>query len=250
MLFILTLCLIAASADVLGGLLTVFKKLGQKEMMIVMGLGTGFLLGATILDRLPDSMVELPTFAPLFIMIGYLFLLLINQFSAHHVHNQSQPSTIEGKSELIVKPKTALISFIGLLFHTFMDGVIIAGAFSMSRSTGILIFFAITMHKIPEGFSMATISLASGSTRKRAILTSTSLAMSTLAGAILTLQIGGINADIVKIFMAIATGTFLFVSTSDLIPAIKGHRRGILFVFIGVAIFYVSLLLIKHVGLA
>lgn len=121
----------------------------------------------------------------------------------------------------------------------------------MDRSTGILIFLAIAMHKIPEGFSMAAISLASGSTRKRALLTSSSLALSTLAGAIITLQIGVINANVVKVLMAIATGTFLFVSTTDMVPAIKGqHRLSIIYIFVGASIFYISLLLIKHVGIS
>lgn len=248
MWFVLLLCIVAAFADIIGGLLTVIKRLNQREMKIVTGLGTGFLLGATILDRLPNAMEELPTFAPLFIMIGYLLLLLINQFSSHHhLHNYNQ---LNEKHDSFVNHQSALVTFIGLLFHTFMDGVIIAGAFSLSRSTGILIFFAIAMHKIPEGFSMASISLASGSSRKRALLTASSLALSTLVGAVLTIQMGGINDYVVKILMAVATGTFLYVSTSDLVPALNGkYRGGILSVFIGVAVFYGTLLLITQIGL-
>jgi len=244
------LCIIAAFADVLGGALTVVKKLTEKNMMVIAGLGTGFLLGATILDRLPDAMEELPTLAPLFILIGYLLLLLIDQFGMRHLHDHAPSSTSGEAAHLAISRKSALISWMGLLFHTFMDGVIIAGAFSISKSMGILIFLAIAMHKIPEGFSMATISLASGSTRKRALLTAASLALSTLAGAVFTLLIGSVNAYTVKILMALATGTFLFISTTDMVPAIRGkHRLTILCVFIGVAVFYASLLLIKHVGL-
>jgi zinc transporter ZupT len=243
----LLLCLIAAFADVIGGALTVVKKLNPIEMMVITGLGTGFLLGATILDRLPDSMEELPTLAPLFIITGYLLLLLINQFSFHHIHKHND---LNDKKDSIINTKSAVITLIGLLFHTFMDGVIIAGSFTINHSMGILIFFAIAMHKIPEGFSMATISLASGSSRKRALLTSCFLALSTLMGAIFTLQIIEMNAYVIKIFMALATGTFLYVSTTEMVPAIRGQHRGaLLFVFIGVFIFYISLLLIKNVGL-
>ncbi len=256
MWFVLLLCVIAAFADVLGGLLTVFKRLKPNEVLIVTGLGTGFLLGATILDRLPDSMSELPETAPLYIIIGYLALLFVERYGAHkHAAvggDEHYALASHGhESHPIMNNKVALVSFIGLLFHTFMDGVIIAGAFSISRATGILIFFAIAMHKVPEGFSMATISLASGGTRKRALLTSSALAVSTMVGALVTLQVGTVDTDLVKILMALATGTFLFVSTTDMVPAIREQRSsGIVAMLIGVAIFYVSLLLIRYVGLS
>jgi zinc transporter ZupT len=260
MWFVLLLCVIAAFADVIGGLLTVLKPLKPNEMLIVTGLGTGFLLGATILDRLPDSISELPSTAPLYIIIGYLALLFFERFGAHKhtavgdaTLGSEEPFALASHSHAIptlIHRRAALISFIGLLFHTFMDGVIIAGAFSISRATGILIFFAIAMHKIPEGFSMATISLASGASRKRALLTSTALAVSTMVGALVTLQVGEVDTDVVKILMALATGTFLFVSTTDMVPAIREQRSSaIVSVLVGVAIFYVSLLLIRQVGL-
>lgn len=252
MWFILLLCIIAAFADVIGGALTIFKKLSQKEILIVTGLGSGFLLGATLLDRLPESIHELPNTAALYIVIGYLALLLIGQYTAHHhIDSIDHPSTdgVELAKPLI-NSKTALISFIGLLFHTFMDGVIIAGAFTLNSQTGFLIFLAIAMHKIPEGFSMATISLSAGTSRRRALLTSTGLAVSTLIGASLTLLIGDLSGQIVKILMALATGTFLYVSTTDMIPAIKDKQRSaVISVLIGVFVFYVSLQFITHFGL-
>lgn len=264
MMFILILCVIAAFADVIGGALTVFKQFNEQEIMIVTGLGAGVLLGATILDRLPQAMIAIPTTAPLYIIIGYLVLLIIEHYGggAHRGHDQSavtQANPIKVSSaqtahahthSTLMSSRAAFVSFVGLLLHTFMDGVVIAGAFTINRSTGVLIFFAITMHKIPEGFSMASISLAAGSSRWRALLTASALALSTLVGALLTLGVGAVNQQLVNIFMALATGTFLFVSTTDMIPAIRQRRTSPIFAAVlGVAVFYVSLLLIKHVGL-
>ncbi|WAH36550.1 ZIP family metal transporter [Alicyclobacillus dauci] len=247
MWFALILCLIAAFADVIGGAATVIKRLTSKEAMIVTGLGAGFLLGATVLDRLPDSMSELPNTAPLYIVVGYLLLLVIGQLTGKS-HDHGALSTSHG---VALSTKSAVVSFVGLALHTFMDGVIIAGAFTMSRSTGVLMFIAITMHKIPEGFSMATITLASGASRVRALLTSTGLAVSTMIGAVVTLELGSVDGSVVKILMALATGTFLYISTTDLIPAVKSQHRGVIAATVfGVAVFYVSLLLIKHVGLS
>ncbi|WP_067929140.1 ZIP family metal transporter [Alicyclobacillus shizuokensis] len=253
MWLIFLLCVIAAFADVIGGALTVFKRLTDKQAMLVTSLGAGFLLGATVLDRLPDAMDALPSTAPVCILAGYLSLLLIEKFGAGrqlHTHNHA-PGGLTGADAHLINPKAALVSFVGLLFHTFMDGVVIAGSFSISLSTGILIFLAIALHKIPEGFSMASISLAAGTSRKRAFLTALGLALSTILGAAVTLQMGTFGPSSVAVLMALATGTFLYVSTTDMIPAIRDRGpEAILPIIVGVAVFYVSLRLIQHVGLS
>lgn len=98
---------------------------------------------------------------------------------------------------------------------------------------------------------MATISLASGSTKARAFGTSSALAASTMVGALVTLEVGYISTMVVKIGMALATGSFLYVSASDLIPAVRHHSKlGIWAVVVGVIGFYLSLLLVSHVGLS
>jgi zinc transporter ZupT len=267
MWLVLLLSFAAAFADIIGGALTIFKKLNQKEIHIVTGLGTGFLLGATLLDRLPDAMTELPKTGALYITIGYLLLLAISKYSTHthevhvNVNEAGSPNSInrsdltsmeidEGKSVQLVTRQSALTSFISLLIHTFIDGVIIAGAFSINRSTGILIFLAITLHKIPEGFSIASIYLAAGRTRKRAILTSSGLALSTLIGALFTLELRHLDPQFIRVLMALATGTFLYISTSELVPTVQGKRLPILAVLVGVLLFGLSLLLVKHVGLS
>ena len=251
MWLILLLCIIASFADMIGGSLTVIKPYNQNQLHIITGLGIGFLLGATILDRLPDAMHELPETASLFIMIGYLSLFILDHFSLHFhgastVTESTLPSGHQNAKTLFVSSNAVLVTFIALLFHTFMDGVIIAGAYTMDASIGFLIFLAIALHKIPEGFSMAMISLASGHSRKRAFLTSVGLATTTMLGALVTLQFKELDAGLIKILMAFATGTFLFISTSGLVPVIKDHQKGAMVsVLIGVTFFYISLLLVK-----
>ncbi|WEG11858.1 ZIP family metal transporter [Pullulanibacillus sp. KACC 23026] len=260
MWLVLLLCFIAAIADVLGGALTVIKKFNQKEIFLITSLGTGFLLGATLLDRLPESLLDLPDTAPLYITIGYLILLVLSRLNHHHHGNTPIEANLSmdtfsdnhgsaHSKALIQNQKSVMASFLSLLFHTFIDGVIIAGAFTINESTGILIFLAITLHKIPEGFSMASLFLAAGSSRGRALLTSAGLALSTIIGAVVTLQLKTLDSHLINILMALATGTFLYISTSELIPVVRGRFQNLLAVVIGVVLFYGSLLLVKHVGL-
>ncbi|MCL6443894.1 MAG: ZIP family metal transporter [Alicyclobacillus sp.] len=244
---------VAAFADLFGGMLTVIRPLRGSKLVWMTGLGAGFLFGATVLDRLPSTMQVLPQSGALYITVGYLVLLLIDGWGMRtHVHvapAERESFAIE-HSPVLMSKQAMLLALVGLIVHTFMDGVVIAGAFSISRSTGILMFIAITLHKIPEGFSMGAISLASGTTRKSALLSSTALAVSTLLGAFITLQLGTADPYVVKVLMALATGTFLYISTSDMIPAVKEqHRQALFATVLGAAIFYGSLVLVTRVGL-
>jgi len=254
---------IAAFADVLGGALTVIRRLKQSQLYLVTALGTGFLLGATLLDRLPDALQSLPVRGPVYMVIGYLVIFAMDQLQkgshahAHPGHDERPTSTAgdgaatSAESTVKMSQSSGIAAFVALLVHTFMDGVIIAGAFTMNRAAGVLMFVAITLHKIPEGFSMATISLATSDSRRRAFASSAFLALSTMIGASLTVWFGAFDAPLVKIVMALATGTFLYISTTSLMPMVRDARspRAALLVCLGVAIFYVSLRLIVHAGL-
>ena len=50
-------------------------------------------------------------------------------------------------------------ALVGLSTHTFFDGVSIASGFLVSVPLGLLISCAVALHKIPEGFTVASIAL-------------------------------------------------------------------------------------------
>ena len=70
----------------------------------------------------------------------------------------------------------------GLVIHTFFDGIAIASGFIVSNWLGWVIFLAIFLHKIPEGFTIASVMLASGQSRRIAWGASMLLGAATLAG--------------------------------------------------------------------
>src|SRR6202042_1955154 len=71
-------------------------------------------------------------------------------------------------------------ALLGLVIHTFFDGVAIASGLLVSTSLGGIIFIAVFLHKIPEGFTVASLMLASGQSRKIAFLSSGMLGAATL----------------------------------------------------------------------
>jgi zinc transporter ZupT len=250
----------AGFADIIGGSIPVLRKLNSAQMLMMTAVGAGFLLGATVLDRLPDAMAQLPKWAPLYIVIGYLVLLLLDKYGHAHGPGVSlNPNEIDGNSlhnprasvDGAVARPSGMAMLIAMVIHTFMDGVVIAGSFGSGEAAGVLMFMAITLHKIPEGLSMATISLASGGTRRQAFSWSSLLGLSTVLGAALTLWLGQLDGTLVRVIMALATGSFLFISTTGLIPTIKDSddKRGVSMVVLGVVLFLVSLTAVKMTGL-
>jgi zinc transporter ZupT len=97
-----------------------------------------------------------------------------------------------------------------------------------------VIFVAIFLHKIPEGFTVASLMLASGQSRRAAFISSAILGGATLLGMGLMFVLRGAVADA----LPLSAGVTLYVAASDLIPEVNrepGVRMALL-VFLGVAI--------------
>ena len=123
------------------------------------------------------------------------------------------------------------------MIHTFFDGIAIASGFIVSSRLGWLIFFAVFLHKIPEGFTVASVMLAAGRSRAAAWGASALLGAATFAGVVtMVLLKGSVDRG-----LPLAAGVTLYVAASDLIPEVNkepGMRMALL-VFVGVAVFLV-----------
>jgi len=120
-----------------------------------------------------------------------------------------------------------------LAIHTFFDGVAIAAGFLISTWLGVLIFFAVFLHKLPEGFTIASVVMASGRSRRKAIRAAGLLGAATLAGVLLTSQL---EAQL-KYALPLSGGVTLYVAATDLLPEVnkEPNWRLALLVFVGVA---------------
>jgi zinc transporter ZupT len=239
----LLLGLAAAAANVAGGLVVVSRRhWNELPLKYFIALGAGFMLAATFLRMMPESLA-LTSDAPLLILGGYFLVHFFEHTVAPHFHFGE-----EVHEEVMVNPAVGFSALVGLLTHTFFDGVSITSGFLVSVPLGLLIFCAVFLHKIPEGFTIASIALASGRGRQGALTASLLLAGATLAGVI------GMNwfAGAVAYALPISTGVTLYVAASDLIPEVN-EERGVamaLVVFLGVALFYTAEKALEHVGLS
>ncbi|PYU11977.1 MAG: ZIP family magnesium transporter, partial [Acidobacteria bacterium] len=95
-------------------------------------------------------------------------------------------------------------------------------------------------HKLPEGFTIASVALASGRGKRNAILGAGLLGAATLLGVLLTSALQGQ----LKYALPLSGGVTVYVAATDLLPEVnrEPNWRMALLVFVGVA----SLLIMQH----
>jgi len=82
-----------------------------------------------------------------------------------------------------LRARAAWSALAGLALHAFFDGALIAAGFWVSMQLGILLFLAIFLHKIPEGFTAASIMRASGRSGAAVVGAAAAISISTLPGS-------------------------------------------------------------------
>lgn len=221
--------LAAAFANVIGGVIVTSSKWAHRSLRYFIALGSGFMLGTVFIEMVPESLT-LTNAAPVLILVGYLIVHMFEHTFASHLHFGE-----ETHHEEVVNPAVGISAFIGMIVHTFFDGVAIGAGFVVSRSVGLLIFLAVLLHKIPDGFTISSIAISSGHSKKNALAAASALGGSTLVGVLAVHLLGGS----VSYALPISTGSTLYVAATDLMPEVnreKGVKMAIV-VFAGIALF-------------
>ena len=202
---------VAASANVIGAAAVVsHSRWSVRALENMVALSAGFMVSVALLDLAPQAIQTQGESAAFVILLGYLLVHLTQHTLAPHFHFGEE-----------VHQVTKVVSFsalAGLMLHTFVDGVAIASGFGVSNGLGLLVFFAILLHKLPEGLAISSLFLASGESRRRALAASAALAVSTLVGALLTQQI----PILARYGLPLAAGVTLYVGASNLVPEFQG----------------------------
>jgi zinc transporter ZupT len=221
---------IAALADVAGGLVLVRARGIERYLRYFVALGAGFLMATALIEMTPESLKMSPRLGPILIMAGYCVVHLLEHTISAHFHFGEE--THHGE---FVSRHTGNAVMAGLSVHALFDGVAIGSGFVVSNWLGWLIFLAILLHKAPEGFTMASVMLASGRSRTTAFYSAVALAAATLLGVLVIELI----PQWVPFGLPISAGVALYVAATDLVPEVNrepGIRMALVF-FAGVAAF-------------
>jgi ZIP family zinc transporter/zinc and cadmium transporter len=229
----LAYALVAAAANLAGGLvITTASRRGRVSQRLLIGFGAGFMLAVAFLAMIPEA-VEADSGAAVGILAGYLLVHLTQHVVTPHFHFGEETHSHEMLGRWV-----GITALLGLLLHTFFDGVAIASGFRIDAALGVLIFTAILLHKIPEGVTLASIMLASGNSAARAITSVGLLGAFTVLGVLLTEFL----SPLAHHGLALSAGVTLYVAASNLVPELQ-REHGLQFtlsVFFGVGLYLVA----------
>ena len=207
--------LAAAAGNVLGALAVV--RHSQRSLHAIdlgIAFGAGFMIAVSILGVLPVVFSTGPE-AGIYVVAGYLGVHAAQHVLVPHFHY--------GEETHRVSAVAGLTALIGLSLHTFFDGVAIASGFLVSGRLGFMLFLAVLVHKLPEGVTMASMMLAGGQSRARAVASAAGLGVATLLGVVLT----EVVAPLARHGLALSAGVTLYVAASNLVPEFQQRRRGL-----------------------
>lgn len=232
----LALAVVAAAANVMGAAAVTWRReWSARALETMIALAAGFMIAASITDIFPEAIARGGTAAALVALLGYVLVHLTQHTLAPHFHF--------GEETHEVSNVVSVSALIGLLLHTFVDGVAIASAFGVSPSLGLLVFLAILLHKFPEGLAISSLFLAAGAGRARALYAASALGVATIAGVALT--------SVVELLatwgLALSAGVTLYVGASNLVPEFqaKGGWRLPAAFFAGCGLYVAARVLVR-----
>jgi ZIP family zinc transporter/zinc and cadmium transporter len=206
--------ILAALGDIAGGALVLWRAAhNRRAIAMLTGFGAGFMLAVVVLGMLPEA-VQAPG-GLMAVLIGYLIVHLTQHTLTPHFHFGEETHT-----DAMVSRGIGVWALVGLLPHSFFDGVAISAGFLESASLGTLIFISMLLHKIPTGVSLGSIMIASGNPPGRTMLAVTAIGLATVLGAAITPLV----APIAEYGLPLAAGVTLYVAASNLIPEAQHER--------------------------
>lgn len=164
---------------------------------------------------------EMHTFIGIALVLGFVFMLIIDQLGGKHTHVQ----TLDG-TETTHHNRNKITATLGLVVHAAADGIALGAAATTSEThVEIIVFVAIMLHKAPAAFGLTSFLLHEGFDRSRIKKHLAIFSAAAPITAVLTFfglaqgskeALSDINAT--GIAMLFSAGTFLYVSTVHVLP--------------------------------
>jgi zinc and cadmium transporter len=204
--------LAAAAANIVGAIaVTSGRRWSVRALDRILAFAAGFLLSVAFVDLMPEAIARGARAAAVTALVAYLLVHLTQHTLGRHFHF--------GEETHPVTPMVSRSALIGLLLHTFVDGVAVASGLLVSRSVGAMVFVGVLLHKFPEGLAISSLFLAAGSSRRVAIAAAGALGLATLLGAALTDSF----ATLQTYGLAISAGVTIYVGASNLVPELQAR---------------------------
>jgi zinc and cadmium transporter len=218
-----------------GGWIPTLKPWSQKTFRMLISFCAGILLGAVFFHMVPEISPILGRKMGFPIMLGFLGIYVMEKFIMVHPCE-------EGACDY---HKIGVAAYVGIGFHSILDGVAIGAGNVLNISMVILL--AVTIHKFPAALALSSILVKGGEYSRKKILTSMFIfALATPIGALVSMNVMGNldNTDIIGFALGISAGTFLYISIGDLLPTVheedENKNLNLVLLFVGILVMFLS----------
>lgn len=212
----------------------------EKLLLPLISLAAGSLLGGAFFHMLPEGIGVLPPRqVGMWLGAGFTSFLALEQFLQwHHSHRASSRT----------KRPVGLLILLGDGLHNFIGGLGIASTFLLNPAAGLAAWLAAVAHELPQELGDFGILVHSGWSPRSALCWNLISALTFPAGAILAWLIAG-DLSLAGLIL-FASGNFIYIAASDLVPEIKSHANpyevGVSFVAFSIGMLVMLLLALQH----
>lgn len=221
----------AAGANLLGAFAVTWRsRWSARALDAMLAFAAGFMIAVALIDLFPEALARSGHTAAVIALGGYLAVHITQHVIGTHFHF--------GEETHRVSEAVSVAALVGLLLHTFVDGVAVASGLDVGGAVGALVFTAVILHKVPEGLAISSLFLAAGQGRRRALLAAAALGVATIAGVALTSRIAALRDH----GLALSAGVTLYVGMSNLVPEFRargGWRLSVAFLA-GSGVYFVA----------
>src|SRR5882762_4040019 len=231
-----------------GGSISTSLRLEHKPLCALISFAAGTLLGVTIFAILPESFSASPWWTVILaVTTGYAVFFFISKH-VHHVCPACAASHFDADATRhFSEIATALI--VALSIHSATDGLALAiqGEIPAMSSTKWSLFFALCIHKVPEGLALGSLLIGAGLHRSAAFGWVAAVEATTLLGGVIGyFFLTKVSTFWLGLIMAHVGGGFIYLAEHALLGEMLKHgKRLVLTSFLA----GVALIAVLNIGL-
>jgi zinc transporter, ZIP family len=212
----LTLTIIAGLASGIGSLAAYFiPKPDLRYLSLSLGFAAGVMIYVGFVDLFCSSKTVLGFGqANLFFLIGLVLMHLIDRIIPH-IHMDGQ---VDSQCNRLYR--SGIMTTIGIAIHNLPEGMTVALVSLADLRMGVPVAIAIAIHNIPEGLACSIPLYCATSDRKKSCLISFAAGMTEPLGAILAILLlyPFLSDWLLAAASALVAGIMVFLSLDELIP--------------------------------
>ena len=191
--------------------LVLSEKIFKKILLALVGFSAGALIGGAFLHLLPES-IEKSADGDLMniflvVIVGFVTFFLMEKLLWRHCHEKACPIHT-----------FAYLNLFGDGVHNFIDGLVMAASFVVSIPLGLITTVAIATHEIPQELGDFGVLVYGGLKPRKALSLNFVTALTAVAGGIIGYYISPYLGSAMIFLLPLATGGFLYIAASDLVP--------------------------------